>query len=306
MSAATRRRCERCGFENGPSWSECFRCRRQLAGSPLVEVEPVAASWGDGRELERRSARIPCRTCGADTPQRYAFCVACGRPPNAAPTGHRRCPSCEAWGPLSHRFCARCGDPTGTTGEAGGWRPDGCPGCWADLPPNARHCGECGAPVRADLERLRERLRELCMRRVSGDYRVAERLPEMHPARPEAILREDDHAAWLSLDSSEGGACDLEVAISPDADAGPPATSSLLRLARYVRARLGRPDPEVEQARALLAAHVDAADERLDEVEPGGGALRVRLVFREVPTAPRMEAWAGVCAEAWRALTGAG
>lgn len=262
------------------------------------------ASWGQ-ELLEKRRAgiEIECRSCGAQTPHRYAFCVSCGRAPSAAPYGHRRCPTCDAWCPRADRFCERCGDPTTPTGDPSDWRPEGCPGCFADRLPGARYCGDCGAAFPVGFDARYELLRQVAVRRVRADFRHAERLPEVHPARAEATLREEDHVVWLTLHESEVGAIDLELVVAPSSEHAPPMPGSIVRLARWIRRRIGQGDV----AQAALAARIEASaleDERVLSVEPAGEALRVRVAHRDGPSASRIQAWVEAAVAAWRtALT---
>lgn len=301
MSTAERLRCPHCEFDNAVDWRTCFRCRRDLREGERVTVER-RMSWGQELlEKPRPGVEIECRSCGAQTPHRYAFCVRCGRAPSADPSGLRRCPTCEAWCQRADKFCERCGDPTSATGDPSTWRPDGCPGCFADSAVDARYCGDCGAAYPVGLGARRELLRELCTRRVRGDFRHAQRLPELHPARAEAVLREEDHAVWVTLHASDVGAIDVELVVSATAGEAPALPGSVVRLARWIRRQLVRTDP----AQRALEARVKAAaseDERVLSVESAGDALRLSIGSRDAPSPSRLQAWVELAARIWRSI----
>lgn len=305
------RECPVCRTTNAATLTVCVRCRRSLAGATRVPLmKEHAPSWGqDLVEAARRRGEpmAACKSCGADNPERFVRCQSCRGPTKEVERpAQRKCRSCDAWNPSAARFCERCGDPMADTGDPARWRPDGCPGCWGDVvpQPGLRFCGTCGAALPATLLERRDLLRAVAAARIGGGYRGQAHPPELHVARCELVVRDDDHVVWVALVDSRRGVVDLELVAEPsDASRGvPPETpGSLARLAGWVRRRLR---PEDDADRAAERARVEAfttEDEQLLELERTGAALRARIELRRAPKAKRVDAWIEALADwvAW-------
>jgi hypothetical protein len=306
---ALRISCHRCSELNPPALRSCAGCGAWLLPSRTFESEDVPdRSWGldlVARAEQREVPRIECASCGAQTPERYAFCIGCGRSPRARRTGARErpCPSCGAPGAESQRFCIRCGDPMAETGGRGYWRVEGCPGCWADLDElEAGYCGECGARVPPDLMERRELLREVQQRRLRASYRGIGAVPELHPGRAEMSVRTTERAVWLSLRPSVLGAVELHGVVSR-ADAPPVAghgqvppglvpDGAVARLARFVSVRLDRVRRSRDEALVeAVSSFLDPRGERLRAAETSGDAAFFVVAFADVPGPGRVDGW---------------
>lgn len=205
----------------------------------------------------------------------------------------RQCVVCAEWSPYEHTFCADCGVPMAADAPPPTlFRTPRC-ACWAiGEHPDDAWCGSCGARQPLESAALHTLLGELRQRLLLPGYRSADPgAVRVHPARSELTFGDADVQLWLRFVAAQAGSVAVDLVASHDPDFELPITSSLAKLAGWVRRRLGKPVVDGDPEELAWAGAEALEDERVVGAERGPDYVWLRVEHAGVPSAGRLIEW---------------
>lgn len=235
-----------------------------------------------------------CVHCGATNRERSFYCRSCGEMAGSRELpDERQCVACERWNAYAHPFCAGCGAAMADDAPpASQFRSPRCP-CWAiEEDDDQAFCGACGARHPLNNAALHDLLGVLRQRLLLPGYRSSDPgAVRVHPARAELTFGDEQVQLWLRFVSAESGAVAVDLVASHDADFEHPVTSSLVKLAGWIRRRLGKPVIEGDAEELAWASAEASLDERVVGAERSDHYVWLRVEHGGVPTADRLMDW---------------
>ena len=284
--------CQHANLERGL----CQRCGILLLPSRRVRSTDThfGPRWTPPPEPPGGWPTRECMHCGATNPERSFYCRGCGKMASTRELPEQRqCLVCTEWSPYEHTFCKDCGVPmVDDAPPSNQFRSPRC-ACWAiDEGDDAAYCGTCGAPHPLQKVALHRLLGELRQRLLLPGYRSADPGAVLvHPTRSELTFGDDDVQLWLRFIAAQTGAVAVDLVASHDPDFEHPVTSSLAKLAGWVRRRMGRPVVDGDEEELAWAAAEAENDERVVGAQRGTDYVWLRVEHASVPTKDRLLDW---------------